>query len=192
MKRYLITNEEKAKKIEIKPKGLEYYHNYIFLNDVNDLMKAIKNPILRWRNEINGRSITLQMDKETVMGFPHVFDGLFERLKIIIPLDEFNQIVVHEYGRKNSQPRHIDDSKGDMIVIVTLYEPVFMLFLRETENEKKIYHLTMYPNSVLVLKGEAKKSWKFECLKIKQFEDKNAIYKPTSTYKRLSFTFRKI
>jgi alkylated DNA repair dioxygenase AlkB len=85
-----------------------------------------------------------------------------------------DQIIVNEYKTNQSISKHIDHKMlfGDTISIVSLLEPVDMIFRKN--NEKRI--ITLHPNSCVVLKNQSRYLWTHEL----KFKGK----------RRISVTFR--
>lgn len=121
------------------------------------------------------------------------------------PKNRPNQCLVNEYVRNQGISSHFDDSRafGDVIVIISLLNPLFMTLKRPRHlrnhcshilSEKKIW---LERRSIMVLSGDARYRWRHGITKAKRLTspsdcaENSEIYRGEN-YRRISLTIRKL
>lgn len=100
---------------------------------------------------------------------------------------DVNQVIVNEYTRSQGIAAHIDAPIfGPVVASLSLLEPCNMIFTRGTEKVM----VMLQPNSLLVLSGEARTSWKHEIPHTTTITDGSTVISKNANYRRVSVTFR--
>jgi len=115
-----------------------------------------------------------------------------ELLKEKINFD-FDQCIVNEYNKDNVISKHIDNVKmfDDIIISISLIEPTLMRFINVKNKDIK-KDIILPPNSLLIMKNDARYKYKHEIPKRKTFKYLNKLYRKNNDYRRVSLTFRKV
>ena len=183
--------------IDAKPRGLEYYPNYISDQQQLELQQLFDS--LVWHG--NGQPPNSQLKRKTLQ-FGHLFDYNLRKITATLPIppllqllisrlnlefgENFNHICINNYELGQGIMPHIDAPLfGPKIVVISMLSSCLMEFSKDLVK----YQLKLEPKSLILMQDVARYDYKHSISKdLVEYLDGEEIVRE----RRISITFRSI